>query len=194
MYVNFELFNHPPEYLYYLIGIKQGNKELLNSLPEEVIKYLDTKEYIARIKGTNKNSQNELIRLSKKGKDFLESLSIPIVEEGDIKMANYLFEMYLNHEDKDRVIGNKKLVTQYISILRHHLNLDLTKFYYLCDLFLKEYSFTKKLENIFLNRNKNRYGDFKNCIDDSVLYQFYEDNKESVIKYWDSKIPLNSNN
>ena len=46
----------------------------------------------------------------------------------------------------------------------------------------------KKLENIFMDRNKIRYGDFKNHIEDSALYQFYEQRKQEVEWYWQQKI------
>ena len=103
-------------------------------------------------------------------------------------MRNYLSEMYLNNEDTERVIGNKKLIAIYISILQHHLGLTIHEFYYLCDYFLSVHVFTKKLENIFMDRNMIRYGDFKNHIEDSALYQFWDQKEEEVREYFKQKI------
>lgn len=144
--------------------------------------------YIESIKGSLKDSLYKRIRTSKLGNDVLESIEIPDVTEGDLKMAEYLFQMYLNHEDEDRVLGNKKAITKYISILRNYLGFSLHQFYYLCEYFLAEYPFTKKLENIFMDKNKIRYGDFKHNLSDSVLLQFYEQKQKEVEYYFTQKI------
>ena len=39
-----------------------------------------------------------------------------------------------------------------------------------------------------MDRNKIRYGDFKNHIEDSPLFQFYEQRKEEIEQYWAQKI------
>ncbi len=59
--------------------------------------------------------------------------------------------------------------------------------YWLCWMFLEEYEYTKVLEYIFFNSNKNRYGKFENNIEDSPLYQFYDENKARVEKLWKAK-------
>ena len=96
--------------------------------------------------------------------------------------------MYLNNEDSERKIGNKKKITQYITIMRNHLGLSLHQFYYLCEYFLAEYPYTKLLEYVFFNSNKNRYGKFQNNIEDSPLYQFYDSKKQEVEYYWNQRI------
>jgi hypothetical protein len=129
-----------------------------------------------------------LIRLSTKGKKILEDITTPDVLEEHLKMRDYLISIYLNHEDKERVVGNKKLIAIYISVLQAHLGIDIYRFYYLCEFFLSEHIFTKKLENIFMDRNKIRYGDFKNHIEDSSIFQFYEQREDEVKEYWRTKI------
>jgi hypothetical protein len=193
MYLNFETFkkhNLKPEDLFYLLAVKQIEKEQLETLPQDVIERFEALGILTTIKGVKSDSEQSKIRLNSKGKKFLDSLDIPDVTEGDFKMAEYLFQMYLNHEDGDRVLGNKKAITQYIAILRNHLGLSLHQFFYLCEFFLAEYPYTKKLENIFIDKNKNRYGDFKNNIDDSVLFQFYEQRKLEIEQYWAQKIKI----
>ena len=103
-------------------------------------------------------------------------------------MCDYLIMMYLNHEDKERVIGNRKLIAIYISVLQAHLGIDIHRLYYLCEFFLSEHVFSKKLENVFMDRNKIRYGDFKQHIHDAPIFQFYEQRKQDVEWYWSQKI------
>ena len=150
---------------------------------------LNEKSFLSEVKAKNKQeSTYKRLRLSKKGREVLNAIEIPEVTEQHLKMRDYLIEMYLNNEDKERVVGNKKLVGMYISVLQNYLGLDIYRFYYLCEFFLSEHIFTKKLENIFMDRNKIRYGDFKNHIEDSALYQFYEQRKQEVEWYWQQKI------
>lgn len=150
---------------------------------------LHHKGFLSEVKAKSKQeSVYKRLRLSKKGREVLDAIETPEVTEQHIKMRDYLIEMYLNNEDKERVVGNKKLVGIYISVLQNYLGLDIYRFYYLCEFFLSEHIFTKKLENIFMDRNKIRYGDFKNHIEDSALYQFYEQRKQEVEWYWQQKI------
>lgn len=150
---------------------------------------LHYKGFLSEVKAKNKQeSVYKRLRLSKKGREVLDGIETPEVEEQHLKMRDYLISMYLSHEDKERVVGNKKLIGIYISVLQNYLGLDIYRFYYLCEYFLSEHIFTKKLENIFMDRNKIRYGDFKNHIEDSALYQFYEQRKQEVEWYWQQKI------
>lgn len=151
-------------------------------------KFRDT-NLITFVKAKNK-SENEYntVRLSSVGIDWIDDITTPSVEDYHIKMRDFLCEMYLNNEDTERVIGNKKLISIYISILQTHLSLTIHEFYYLCDYFLSVHKYTKKLENIFLDKNKNRYGNFKSNIEDSPLYQFWEQNEQEVRQYFKQKI------
>ncbi len=187
-YINFKIlrkYSLTPEHLIQLLAIKQKEVDLINT---DVLSDFDNLGYTTYVKGKKDALKSELVRLSDKGKKLLEDIGTPDVEEEHLKMRDYLIEMYLSHEDKERVVGNKKLIGIYISILQNYLGLDIYRFYYLCEFFLSEHTFTKKLENIFMDRNKIRYGDFKNHIEDSSLYQFYEQRKKDVEWYWAQKI------
>ena len=196
MYVNFSLLtsrNLTPLDFAFLLAVK-GNKTENNSgvieyyFKDILEKFRDT-NLITFVKPKNKSENDyNTVRLTTVGNDWLDDLTTPEVTEGDVKMRNYLCEMYLNNEDTDRVIGNKKLISIYISILRHHLGLSLHEFYYLCDYFLSIHIYTRKLENIFLDRNKNRYGNFKSNLEDSPLYQFWEQREKEVRQYIESRL------
>lgn len=196
MYINFSLLNSrqltPNEFMFLLAA--KTNKTEDNSA---VIEY-HFRDVLEKFKNTNlitfrkpKNkSENDYntVRLSSVGLEWIDDITTPEVSDGDTKMRNYLCDMYLNNEDTERVIGNKKLISIYISILRNHLGLNLHEFYYLCDYFLSVHTFTRKLENIFLDRNKNRYGSFKSHLEDSPLYQFWEQHEQEVRQYFKQKI------
>lgn len=144
--------------------------------------------YIEEIKGKKDQTLYQKLRTTKLANEILEDIETPDVTEGDLKMRDYLIEMYLNHEDTERSVGNKKKISIYISIMRQRLGLTLHEFFYLCEYFLAEYPYTKLLEYIFFNSNKNRYGKFQNNMEDSSLYQFYDSRKEEIQNYWNSKI------
>jgi hypothetical protein len=196
MYLNYKLLtsrNLTPLDFAFLLAVK-GNKTEDNSgaieyhFKDVLEKFRDT-SLVTFVKPKNK-SQNDYntVRLTSLGNEWIDDLTTPEVTDGDVKMRNYLCEIYLNNEDTDRVIGNKKLISIYISILRHHLGLSLHEFYYLCDYFLSVHTFTKKLENIFMDRNKNKYGNFKSNIEDSSLYQFWEQHEKEVRQYIESRL------
>lgn len=192
MYLNFNILKNSGiefEDLKYLIGAKQRETEVLETIPEHILKRLERLSLIKYIKIPNKKANPlHYLRLDSAGKKLLDNLDTPEVTEQHLKMRDYLIAMYLSHEDKERVVGNKKLIGIYISVLQNHLGLDIYRFYYLCEFFLSEHIYSKKLENIFMDRNKIRYGEFKNHIEDSHLYQFYEQRKQEVEWYWRQKI------
>ena len=195
MYINFEiLFKRDliPQDLLFLQAVKQQKTEdtseyIAMLLDDERYEVLEKMELVYQIKGTKKMNDIERMRVTPKGNKFLEEVRIAGVTEGDIQMYDYLCEMYLKDYDNERTIGNKKKTKIYCAVFRKYLNLTLHEMYWLCHMFLEEYEYTKVLEYIFFNSNKNRYGKFENNIEDSPLYQFYDENKSRVEKLWKTK-------
>lgn len=197
MYINYKLLaakNLETRVITDLLMIRQNKTEDLaeyiqSQINIDILNDYTAKGYITSIKPKKKSdTAYNLVRLSEKGEELLQMITIPQVTEGDIQMMDYLIKMYLNHEDTERTVGNKKKIAKYIAILRNHLNLNLHQFYYLCEYFLAEYPYTKLLEYIFFNSNKNRYGKFENSIEDSSLYQFYDTKKREVEWYWSQRM------
>jgi hypothetical protein len=174
--------------------IKQSRIEPLSEVIEfevkdtNIIEKFSNLDYIDYVKGKKNQSQFELIRTTKKANDVLEDVAIPEISIGDLEMFTYLSNIYLAHEDKDRVIGNAKKVKLYCAILRNHLEMTLHEFYYYLEFFLDAYPYTKKLENLFMDSNKVRYGSFINNIDESPLFQFWQKEENSIRNYWSRKI------
>ncbi len=198
MYVNYKLLNSrgltPNEFMFLLAAktnkIEDNSSIIEYHFKDVLSKFKDT-NLITFVKPKNK-SENDFntVRVTTLGNEWIDDITTPAVEESHLKMRNYLCEMYLNNEDTERVIGNKKLIAIYISILQCHLELTIHEFYYLCDYFLSIHIYTRKLENIFMDRNKIRYGDFKNHIEDSSLYQFWEQREQEIRQYFLEKIKI----
>ena len=196
MYINISnLLKLPnPLMLPFLLLLKQVPKKDLTEelarlvVDDESLNELVSNGFIKYIKGKKNADPISLLRLDKKGNSFLNSLSEVEIDEADKKMFSYLSNIYLNHEDEERHIGNKKKTLIYCTEFRLKMELDLYQMYWLCWFFLQEHSFTKKLEYIFFNSNKNRYGKFKDNIEDSPLYQFYDTRKKEVEQLWVKKI------
>ena len=200
MYCNFKLLNSrqlTPLDFSFLLAVK-GNKTEDNSgvieyYFKDVLEKFRETNLITFIKAKNK-SQNDYntVRLTSLGNEWVDDLTTPEVTEGDLQMFSYLTEIYLSHEDKDRVVGNSKKVKLYCAILRNHLQMTLHEFYYFLSYFLEEYPYTKKLENLFLDSNKNRYGSFINNISDSPIFQFWEREESNIRQIWAQKIKTES--
>ena len=186
MYVNFSLYNLQPQDLYYIFAVKQIETEI--NIPNDTLQRFKDLDLITTIKGKPNQEERLKTRLSDKGKKFLDDLSTPEVTKGDCEMFEYLKNIYLSHEDKDRVIGNAKKVKMYCAILRNHLQITLHEFYYFIELYLSEAIFTKKLENLFMDSNKVRYGSFLNNVDESPLFQFWQKEEQQIRNYWNLKI------
>lgn len=134
---------------------------------------------------TKADSKMKLVRLSKKGSAWLEDITTPEVTDGDLRMAEYLTHIYLNlSDDPEREVGNKKLVKLYCAQFRKIVGLTLHEMYWLCYHYLSNLIYTKKLENIFFVKKDNPFGKFKDNIEASRLYQYYDQNKEEIEKYW----------
>lgn len=163
--------------------------EKLCTADEKYLKVLEEKELVEYIKGRKGESIWKRVRLSSKGGELLEQIETPDITEDDVKMFSYLSDMYLkNDPDGKRSIGNKKLTLMYTAQFRNLVGLTIHQMYWLCMMFVQEYKFTNILELIFFVKSKNQYGKFKDNLQDSKLFQFYESRKPEVEAYWKLKI------
>lgn len=193
MYINLEILKsrHLSLYDVGILQVVKQNKfedssEYLETIPSGLFDtYLEwgLVEYIKPKK--KDDSKMKLIRLSKKGSTWLEDITTPEVIEGDLTMAEYLIEIYLGmSDDPEREVGNKKLVKLYCAQFRKIVGLTLHEMYWLCYHYISNLVYTKKLENIFFVKKDNPYGKFKDNIEASRLYQYFEQNKKEVEEFW----------
>lgn len=187
MYCNFSIYPSflQPQDLFFLYAVKQVNTEI--NIPEDTLQRFSDNNLIMWIKGKPKEEQRLKIRLSEAGKKLMEDLETPHQTEGDLAMYEYLKNTYLSNGE-DRSIGNEKLTKIYCAQFRQILGLSLHQMYWLCMLFVERVEFTRVLENIFFVKKDNPYGKFKDNVDSSKLYIFYNENKKEVEQFWAQKI------
>src|SRR6478609_6614141 len=122
MYINHNLLEAKglsPEDFTVLCAAKQNRIEDLSEylkkhLTEAQIKTFETLSIVEYIKESKKNNTvYKRIRVNADGNNLIEDLTTPEVTENDLKMRDYLIEIYLAHEDKERTVGNKKLIGMY---------------------------------------------------------------------------------
>jgi hypothetical protein len=117
MYINLEIFGKTklkPEDLFYLVVIKQTNKELLETIPLDVLGRLEELSLLTTIKGKKGDSEASKIRLSKKGSDLLINLSYEgAVDEQSEILGEWLIKLYkskfMNNKLRNIIMSNKKL-------------------------------------------------------------------------------------
>jgi hypothetical protein len=193
MYINVDILKsrHLSLYDVGILQVIKQNKfedcsEYLDTIPSGLFDtYLEWGliEYIKP--KTKADSKMKLVRLSKKGSTWLEDIATPEVTDGDLKMAEYLSFIYLGlSDDPEREVGNKKLVKLYCAQFRKIVGLTLHEMYWLCYHYISNLTYTKKLENIFFVKKDNPFGKFKDNIEASRLYQYYDQNKEEIEEYW----------
>ena len=162
-YINFEILTNRLLTLHELGVLQLIKQNKIEDLSQEIeflikdtnlIEKLSNIGYIEFVKPKKGQTQYHCIRTTKKANEILDDIGTPAVSDGDLKMRDYMIEMYLNNEDTERTIGNKKKIAIYISLMRNKLNLTLHEFFSLCEYFLAEYPYTKVLEHIFFNSNK----------------------------------------
>jgi len=206
MYINFKIaekYKVQYEDIVVLQAIKQNLTEpmydvLCKLLIGDLVEHYMEMGWIEHVKPKKKSDTlTHCVRLTDKAKDILELIETPEVEPDDSVMFDHLCSIYLRQgqiladqegTENKRSVGNKKKTLIYISQFRKILGLSLYEMYYLCELYVKESIYTLVLEKIFFDANKIRYGKFKDNIEDSKLFQFYDTNKARVQQYWKEKI------
>ena len=169
---------------------KQARIEDVSDLLREyssVVESLYNKELISPIKGKKGDDTWTLWRTTKKGLECLDLVTTPDVTDGDLQLYQYLCEMYLE-EDSTRTLGNRKAGLIYSSQFRQIMGFSLHEAFYLYEMFISNVTFTKVLEYIFFSKKENPYKKFKDSLNDSKIFQFWEDNEFEIREYWANKI------
>lgn len=118
MYVNFSVFSKSglePQDLYFLAGIKQVDKEVLEKITGDTFNRLEGLSLLKSIKGKKGDNPVYNIRLSDKGKRLLEDIGTPDVEEEDEKIFEWLKNHYLG---LGKEIGNGAKTKRHIRDFR----------------------------------------------------------------------------
>src|SRR5689334_4015797 len=118
MYINFKLAAERGFTVSHIVSLQMIKQNKFEDLSESIeafvaldLLWLEDNKFVEYIKAKKKNQNKfELIRLSKKGSEVLDSLETPLTTDGDLKMFDYLCQMYLSSDEAEgRTIGNPKL-------------------------------------------------------------------------------------
>lgn len=197
MYINFKLTldkGLTPIDITALQIINQNKTEDLGDLIEKNISFIALETYkanslIESIKRTKKDqSVFSVLRLTSKGKELLEDLQIPEVNDNDLLLYSWLEKIYLK---AGKEIGNRKKTKIWISLFRTNSGIEKNELAFLCKNFIndeKQFEFSQRLEYVFFK--PTNVFTVKFDLEQSRLYQHYLNN-ESFFKYSFQKIQNN---
>ncbi len=181
MYINLNVYkknNLQPEDLYYIISIRQAEKEVLETLPQNVLDRFKGLDILTTIKGKKGDSEASKIRLSDKGKELFKDLTEPEVEEQDKVIFNYLKKHYL---DVGKSVGNGIRTQRHLRDFRLQTGIEKNNLIRVILAFLAENEDKSKQLEYILHYPKHAY-DVKFNLDTSWLWNFYLQNKETLEK------------
>ena len=206
MYLNLETYkkhNLQPQDLYFLIGIKQVDKEVLETLNGGDFSRFNELGLLTNIKGKKGDNPALNVRLSDKGKKLLTDLSYEgsADEETEI-LSNWLIQLYKSKSGG--IVKNKTEVKRRIQWFKTITGISGNKLATLLQCFINDTyneqdGLTVKdfmesnsrgvLSNMCDNIcfNPTSVFDRHKTLDKSPLWQYYEDNLEYVNQVWKSK-------
>ena len=179
MYINIEVFSKSglePQDIYFLAGIKQINKEVLEQLPNGVFNRLESLSLLTSIKGKKGDNPVYNIRLSKKGKDLLENLSIAEVDEDSLKIFDWIAEIY---KQSGKELGNQKKTKQFIAQFSKESNIEKNSLAFLIQSFVNDesqFEWSKVLQYLFFKGDS--VFSIRFDLSASRLYQYYQKNEQ----------------
>ncbi len=116
------------------------------------------------------------IRLSSKGNNWLEDLETPEIEEEDLKMYNWLEDIY---KKTGKEVGNRNKTKQFIAAFRTQSGICRNNLAYLCQVFIsdeEQFEWSKRLQYLFYKGDSLFSVKFQ--LEGSRLYQYYLKNEE----------------
>lgn len=206
MYINIKLFEKSglqPEDIYFLAGIKQINREVIDKLTGDVFNRLDTLNLLTSIKGKKGDNPMYNVRLSKKGSELLINLSFEgaVDSETDI-LVDWLISIYKSKSGG--IIKNKTEVKRRCQWFKTITGINRNRLAILLQCFIqdtyneqdgltvKEFMeqnprgvLNNMLDNLFFSPTS--VFDKHYTLDKSPLYNYYTDNQEYVENIWQNK-------
>jgi ribosomal protein S8 len=138
---------------------------------------LDEEGYVSYVKKKKKSDKfTSTIRLTDKGKGILNDLSVPELNDDDVRIYEWLANIY---KSTGREIGNTKKTKGYIAMFRAHSGIEQNQLAFLCRKFIddeSQFEWSKRLEYLFW-KPSNLFA-VRFDINQSKLFQYYERHKE----------------
>lgn len=168
---------------YGLLCLIFGNKNEDNSeiikenCSEDSLKQLQERGLIQFVKPKNKQQTiYHCVRLSKEAQEMLELIETPNILEEDIRIFEWMKQIYLSNEKE---IGNAKKCKMWISYFRSYSGISKNCLATLIKEFISDednFQWSKRLDYLFwkpANAFSSRFN-----LSDSKLYNYYEKRKE----------------
>lgn len=212
MYINIEhylksglLFSD----LIFLAGIKQTNKEILETLTDDIISRFNELNLITSIKGKKGEDERLKIRLSDKGKDLMVKLSYEGSEDTETTtIKNWIISVYKNKEGG--IVKNKTELGRRIQWFKTVTNIQGNFLAVLIQCAMQDtynsscgqtfYEYKKDnpramLSNLAENLlwTPESIYDKHKTLDKSPLYCYYEDNIDYIQQIWKTNLDEDGN-
>ena len=212
MYINIEhylksglLFSD----LIFLAGIKQTNKEILETLTDDIIIRFKELNLVTSIKGKKGEDERLKIRLSEQGKEFMIKLSYEGSEDVETTTTkNWIISVYKNKEGG--IVKNKTELGRRIQWFKTVTNIQGNFLAVLIQCAMQDtynnscgqtfYEYKKDNPRAMLsNLAENLFYapesiyDRHKTLDKSPLYTYYEDNKDYVQQVWKTNLDEDGN-
>lgn len=169
MYLTFSLYNLQPQDLYYIFAVKQIETEI--NIPNDTLQRFKDLDLITTIKGKPNQEERLRIRLSSKGKKFLEDLSTPEVTEDSLRIYEWIKNIYLS---EGKALGNQKKTKMYIAQFSAESEIKQNCLAYLIKSFTNDESemeWSKVLQYLFFKGES--VFNIRFDLHSSRLYQYY---------------------
>lgn len=175
------------EDIYKLQLILQNEKGVMEDILKEclsdsILERFSEKGWTQEIKGLKKDSVYFKLRLSSKGKTLLQDIATPKILDEDIQLFEALKNLYL---ELGKELGNTKKTKEFIARFREESGISRNRLFHLCKVFTndeRQIEFSIRLEYLFY-KPVGHY-DIKFQLNQSRLYQYYQNNQEYFMTYW----------
>lgn len=185
MYINFKMLESRELDFTDLLLLQAARQQKSEDLSHIVEKFSDARinsllnrSLITRIKGKKKDSEARKIRVTGKGKEILENIETPEIEEQDLRMFDWMADVYTR---QGKEIGNKKKTKMYIALFRAHSGIEKNHLATLLEKFVNDEAnmeYNYKLEFAFFKPATAYQVRFD--LEQSRLYQYYLNNKAEI--------------
>jgi hypothetical protein len=183
MYINFQLFKNSGlenSDIYFLAAAKQIEKTVLEELTEQTFNRLNSLGLLTSVKGRKGDNPLHNVRLSKKGSELLNNLSIAEVTEDSLRIFEWIKNIYLA---SGKSLGNQKKTKQFIAQFSAESGIEKNALAFLIQTFAndeKEMEFSKVLQYLFFKGESVFSVRFD--LHSSRLYQYYQKHENYFIE------------
>jgi len=171
---------HPGDvYILQIIHQNKSNdmsEDLVLLMDDDILKRLHAFGLMEMIKGTNKMTEFQKLRLSKKGKKYLSDFQTYNIVENDIKLFDTLKQIYI---DADKEVGSEKKTKELIAWFRNETNFNHKQMWLIAKKFVQDetrMSYSKMLEKAFWSSTNHFQTQPK--LEDSKMWTYYEKHRE----------------